>query len=53
MASKELKELQVEIKKLTKKVDNLETKLSKHIHFIEQIYGPLQKSIEKFKRYFK
>ena len=48
MASKELKELQAEIKKLTKKVDNLETKLSKHIHFIEQIYGPLQKSIEKF-----
>ena len=31
MASKELKELQAEIKKLTKKVDNLETKLSKHI----------------------
>ena len=52
MASKELKELQAEIKKLTKKVDNLETKLSKHINFIEQIYGPLQKSIQKFKRYF-
>ena len=45
--------IQNALKKLTKKVDNLETKLSKHIHFIEQIYGPLQKSIEKFKRYFK
>ena len=53
MATKELKELQAEIKKLIKKVDNLETKLSKHIIFIEEVYAPLQKSIDKFKRFFK
>ena len=53
MADKELKWLQTEIKKLIKKVDNLEDKLSKHIVFIEQVYAPLQKSIDKFKRFFK
>ncbi len=53
MADKELKLLQTEIKKLIKKVDNLEDKLSKHIVFIEQVYAPLQKSIDKFKRFFK
>lgn len=53
MADKELKELTTELKKLIKKVDNLEDKLSKHIVFIEQVYAPLQKSIDKFKRFFK
>ena len=38
MADKELKLLQTEIKKLIKKVDNLEDKLSKHIVFIEHLY---------------
>ena len=45
MADKELKNLQIEIKKLTKKLDSLDINLSKHIVFIEQVYAPLQKSI--------
>ena len=53
MVNKESKDLQTEIKKLSKKIDSLETKLSKHIVFIEQVYAPLQKSIDKFKRFFK
>jgi len=50
---KEIKSLKKEIKELKKIITDLDNKLSKHIHFIEQIYGPLQKSIEKFRRYFK
>tara|TARA_B100000424_G_scaffold102073_1_gene76814 strand:- start:649 stop:807 length:159 start_codon:yes stop_codon:yes gene_type:complete len=50
---KELKNLKKEIKELNKRVADLDNKLSKHINFIEAIYGPLQKSIDKFKRYFK
>ena len=53
MADKELKNLQIEIKKLTKKLDSLDIKLSKHIVFIEQVYAPLQLSIDKFKRFFR
>ena len=53
MADKELKNLQIEIKKLTKKLDSLDIKISKHIVFIEQVYAPLQKSIDKFKRFFR
>ncbi len=50
---KEIKILKKEVKELKKIITDLDNKLSKHIHSIEQIYGPLQKSIEKFKRYFK
>jgi|TARA_B100001778_G_C18413976_1_gene550191 predicted nucleic acid-binding Zn-ribbon protein len=53
METKELKELKAEIKKMSKKIDTLEQKLSKHIVFIEQVYAPLQKSIDKFKRFFR
>ncbi len=53
MTSKEIKDLQNEIRKLIKKVDGLENKLSKHIVFIEEVYAPLQKSIDKFRRFFK
>ena len=53
MAEKELKNLQIEIKKLTKKLDSLDIKLSKHIVFIEQVYAPLQKSIDKFNNFNK
>ena len=49
---KEIKSLKKEIKELKKITTDLDNKLTKHIHFIEQIYGPLQKSIAKFKRYF-
>ena len=50
---KEIKISKKEVKELKKIITDLDNKLSKHIHFIEQIYGPLQKSIEKFERYFK
>jgi hypothetical protein len=42
-----------EMKQLNDKVDALDTKLSKHISFIEQVYTPLSNSIEKFKKLFK
>jgi len=41
------------VKDLKKVIHDLDKKLSKHIVFIEQVYGPLQKSIDKFKRFFK
>ena len=50
---KEIKSLKKEIKELKKIITDLDNKLSSHITFIEKIYGPLQKSNEKFKRYFK
>lgn len=42
-----------EMKQLNDKVDALDTKLSKHISFIEQVYAPLSNSIDKFKKLFK
>lgn len=42
-----------EMKQLNDKVDALNTKLSKHIGFIEQVYAPLSNSIDKFKKLFK
>ena len=42
-----------EMKQLNDKVDALNTKLSKHISFIEQVYAPLSISIDKFKKLFK
>jgi hypothetical protein len=42
-----------EMKQLNDKVDALNTKLSKHITFIEQVYAPLSNSIDKFKKLFK
>jgi len=50
---KEITDLKKEIKDLKKVINDLDKKLSKHILFIEQVYGPLQKSIDKFKRFFK
>tara|TARA_B100001057_G_scaffold441935_1_gene476921 strand:+ start:294 stop:452 length:159 start_codon:yes stop_codon:yes gene_type:complete len=50
---KELTELKKEVKDLKKTIVELDKKLSKHIIFIEQVYAPLQKSIDKFKRFFK
>mgnify|MGYP001254820506 CR=1 FL=1 len=50
---KEVIKLQKEIKDLKKIITDLDKKLSKHIVFIEQVYAPLQKSIDKFKRFFK
>ena len=42
-----------EMKQLNDKMDTLNTKLSKHITFIEQVYAPLSNSIDKFKKLFK
>ena len=50
---KEIADLKKEIKDLKKVINDLDKKLSNHIVFIEQVYGPLQKSIDKFKRFFK
>ena len=50
---KELTELKKEVKGLKKTIFELDKKLSKHIVFIEEVYAPLQKSIDKFKRFFK
>ncbi len=50
---KEIISLKKEIKDLKKTIAGLDKKLSKHIVFIEEVYGPLQKSIDKFKRFFK
>ena len=50
---KELTELKKEVKGLKKTIVELDKKLSKHIIFIEQVYAPLQNSIDKFKRFFK
>ena len=50
---KEITDLKKEVKDLKKVINDLDKKLSKHIVFIEQVYEPLQKSIDKFKRFFK
>ena len=50
---KEITDLKKEVKEIKKVINELDKKLSKHILFIEQVYGPLQKSIDKFKRFFK
>ena len=34
-----------ELKKINKKIDNLDKRLSKHIDFIEKVYAPLTSSI--------
>ena len=43
---KEIAGLKKEVKELKKIIVELDKKLSKHIVFIEQVYGPLQKSID-------
>jgi len=50
---KELTNLKKELRELKKVITELDKKLSKHIVFIEEVYAPLQKSIDKFKRFFK
>ena len=42
-----------EMKQINDKIDNLDTRLTKHIDFIEKVYMPLQNSIDKFKKFFK
>ena len=50
---KKLTDLKKELRELKKVIVELDKKLSSHITFIEKIYAPLQKSIERFRRYFK
>lgn len=45
--------LLTEMKKLNEKIDMLDSRLNKHIAFIENVYAPLSNSIEKFKKLFK
>ena len=49
MADKILKEIQ----KMQKKIEALDKKLDAHISFIESVYNPLSKSIDRFKKIFK
>jgi Skp family chaperone for outer membrane proteins len=49
MADKILKEIQ----KMQKQIEALDKKLDAHISFIESVYNPLSKSIDRFKKIFK
>ena len=42
-----------EMKQLNDKLDDLDKRLTKHIDFIERVYGPLSTSIDKFKKFFR
>ena len=42
-----------EMKQLIDKLDDLDKRLTKHIDFIERVYGPLSTSIDKFKKFFR
>ena len=48
MADKILKEIQ----KMQKQIEALDKKLDAHISFIESVYNPLSKSIDRFKKIF-
>ena len=52
MDSKE-KEILQELKKLNKKVSDLDKRLEKHISFIEQVYNPLTDTIDKVRKIFR
>ena len=39
-----------ELKKIQKQIKALDTKLDAHISFIESVYNPLSKSIDRFKK---
>jgi len=53
MDKKEINEIKEKLNYISNQIINLDVKLSKHINFIEKVYMPLQKSIDKFKRIFK
>ena len=42
-----------EMKQLNDKIDNLDKRLTKHIDFIERVYGTLSSSIDKCKKFFR
>ena len=49
MTDKILKEIQ----KMQKQIEALDKKIDAHISFIESVYNPLSKSIDRFKKIFK
>ena len=49
MTDKILKEIQI----MQKQIEALDKKLDAHISFIESVYNPLSKSIDRFKKIFK
>ncbi len=51
--NKDIQEIKKTLNGIHKELRTLNEKLSKHIVFIEEVYAPLQKSIDKFKRLFK
>ena len=51
--NKDIQDIRKTLKEINKELQTLNEKLSKHIVFIEEVYAPLQKSIDKFKRLFK
>ena len=42
-----------ELKKMQKQIEALDKKIDAHISFIESVYNPLSKSIDRFKKIFK
>ena len=43
----------IEMTQIYDKIDDLDKRLTKHIDFIERVYGPLSNSIDKFKKFFR
>ena len=46
-------EIKKELIKIQKQITDLDNKLTKHIEFIDKVYNPLSKSIDRFKKIFK
>jgi len=49
----EIRNLSAKVDNLQEKIEDLNTRLSKHISLIEQIYQTLQSPIDKVKKFFK
>jgi len=49
----EIRNVSAKVDNLQEKIDDLNTRLSKHISLIEQIYQTLQSPIDKVKKFFK
>jgi len=49
----EIRNVSAKVDNLQEKIDDLNTRLSKHISLIEQIYLTLQSPIDKVKKFFK
>jgi len=49
----EIRNVSAKVDNLQEKIEDLNTRLSKHISLIEQIYQTLQSPIDKVKKFFK